>query len=106
LQQPVTSAPSTYIRSEAAVSRAIAGETLIVPVRGRVGDLASIYQLNPTASLIWDALARPLTLRDLANLMASEFEVEAQQAENDVAGFVEQMRAAGLVAFADPPAGI
>lgn len=32
-----------YIRSDSVVSRVIAGETLIVPVRKGVGDLASIY---------------------------------------------------------------
>jgi len=105
LEQPLTSVPSTYLRSEAVVSRAIAGETLIVPVRGRVGDLASIYQLNPTASIIWDALVHPLSLRDLASLISSEFEVEVAQAQDDAAAFVEELLAAGLVTCNDQPSG-
>jgi hypothetical protein len=79
------------------VSRAIAGETLVVPVRGRVGDLASIYQLNQSASRIWDALAQPVSLRELARVICDEFEVELEQAENDVQSFVEQLRSAGLI---------
>ena len=40
----------SYVRASSVVSRVIAGETLIVPVRGGVGDLASIYSLNEVAS--------------------------------------------------------
>ena len=35
-----------FTRSRSVVSRVVAGETLIVPVRGKVGDLASIYSFN------------------------------------------------------------
>jgi len=45
-----------FTRSRSVVSRVVAGETLIVPVRGRVGDLASIYSFNATGSLIWRLL--------------------------------------------------
>ena len=37
-----------YVRSESVVSRVIAGETLIVPVRRGLADLASLYSFNPT----------------------------------------------------------
>ncbi len=43
-----------FVRSQSVVSRRVAGETLIVPVRGKVGDLASIYSFNGTGSLIWE----------------------------------------------------
>jgi len=38
------------VRSQAVASRTGAGETLIVPVRRKVGDLASIYSFNETGS--------------------------------------------------------
>ena len=47
-------ATSTYVRSDDVVARMIGGETLIVPVRGNVGDLASIYSLNEIASVVWE----------------------------------------------------
>ena len=43
------------IRSDAVVSRLIGGETLVVPVRGGVGDLASIYSFNAVGTTIWEA---------------------------------------------------
>ena len=46
-----------YVRSDTVVSRVIAGEVLIVPISKGVGDLASIYSLNPVASAIWEAIS-------------------------------------------------
>ena len=86
-----------FIRSESVVARVVAGETLIVPVRARVGDLASIYSFNGTGTLIWKMLETPKTVTELAKEIAQEYEVESEQAERDVAEFVRDMKAVGLV---------
>lgn len=86
-----------FIRSRAVVAREIAGETLIVPVRAKVGDLASIYSFNGTGSLIWKLLERPSSVAELAVKIAQEYETEAAQAESDVTEFVGELKAAGLI---------
>jgi hypothetical protein len=86
-----------YVRSQAVVSRRIAGETLIVPVRGKVGDLASIYSFNATGSLIWQTLESPKTLADLINAFEQEYAVSSEQAEQDVKQFLNDTLSAGLV---------
>ncbi len=86
-----------YVRSQAVVSRRIAGETLIVPVRGKVGDLASIYSFNATGSLIWETLESPKTLADLINAVQQEYAVSSEQAEQDVKQFLNDTLSAGLV---------
>jgi hypothetical protein len=91
LLQPV------YVRSPAVVSRRIAGETLIVPVRGKVGDLASIYSFNATGSLIWQSLESPKNLADLVEAVQQEYAVGYEQAENDVKQFLRDTLAAGLL---------
>ena len=58
-----------YVRSDSVVSRVIAGETLVVPVRKGVGDLASIYSLNQVASSIWQAIARPCCKDEIVELI-------------------------------------
>jgi len=68
-----------------------------VPVRAKVGELAPIYSFNGTGSLIWKLLDAPRTVAELAMAVAEEYEVELTQAESDVAEFVGEMRAAGLV---------
>ena len=74
------------------MARVVAGETLIVPVRAKVGDLASIYSFNGTGTLIWKLLESPRTVSELATAVASEYEVDPAQAERDVTEFVGEMK--------------
>jgi hypothetical protein len=87
----------SFIRSQSVVARVVAGETLIVPIRARVGDLASIYSFNGTGTLIWKLLESPKTVTELATAVAQEYEVELSHAERDVTEFVSEMKAVGLV---------
>ncbi|HEV2400264.1 MAG TPA: PqqD family protein [Candidatus Sulfotelmatobacter sp.] len=87
----------TFIRSTSVVARVVAGETLIVPIRAKVGDLASIYSFNGTGTLIWKLLETPKTVTELASAVANEYEVDPAQAEHDVSNFVGEMKAVGLV---------
>src|ERR1700677_4090066 len=86
-----------FVRSQAVVSRRVAGETLIVPVRGKVGDLASIYSFNETGSLIWQTLEAPKPLADLIDTVQQEYAVSHEQAERDVKQFLNDTLVAGLV---------
>ena len=93
-----------YVRSDSVVSRVIAGETLIVPVRKGVGDLASIYSLNQVASSIWQAIAHPRSKDEIVELIEQEFEGERQQVDQDVDAFLVEMHSAGLISTAGAPA--
>jgi hypothetical protein len=85
------------VRSQAVVARVVAGETLIVPVRAKVGDLASIYSFNGTGSLIWKLLESPRSVAQLATAVAEAYDVEPARAEQDVTNFVSEMKSVGLV---------
>jgi hypothetical protein len=86
-----------YFRSDAVVSRLIAGETLIVPVRKGVGDLASIYSLNEVGSSIWQSIAKPRSKDEIVQIIQQDFEGERQQVEHDVEVFLAEMSTAGLI---------
>lgn len=86
-----------YVRSQSVVSRVIAGETLIIPVRKGVGDLASIYSLNPVASAIWQSLQQPSRKEEIVNAVEGEFAAEREQIEQDVNSFLGEMLSVGLV---------
>ena len=88
------------IRSQSVVARVVGGETLIVPIRGKVGDLASIYSFNGTGTLIWKLLESPKSVGELALAVAEAYEVEAARAQSDVEQFVGEMKAVGLVEVA------
>ena len=87
----------SFIRSGSVVARVVAGETLIVPIRSSVGDLASIYSFNGTGTLIWKLLESPRTIAQLTTCVAEEFEVDLAQAGDDVLHFVSELKALGLV---------
>ena len=95
------SAADAYIRSDAVVSRLIGGETLVVPVRGGVGDLASIYSFNEVGTMIWEALASPTSLAELVDLIEREYPGNRDQVAQDVVVFLSDARSAGLVAIAN-----
>ncbi len=86
-----------YRRSTAVVSRQISGETLVVPIRGKVGDLASIYSFNEAGSVLWAALEQPASLETLAAVLCQSFEVELDDARQDAHSFVQEMKVAGLL---------
>jgi hypothetical protein len=78
-------------------TRRIAGETLIVPVRGHVGDLDAIYTLNEIGSRIWQLLDESLTAGQIAGRISAEYDVTEAEAEQDVLELLASMEAAGLV---------
>lgn len=85
-----------FIRSRAVASRVVAGETLLVPIRARVGDLASIYSFNGTGSSIWQLLETPRTVDELVAAVASEYDAEQERVEKDVREFLSEMLSVGL----------
>jgi hypothetical protein len=95
--EDVSACAEVLVRSQAVVSRTVAGETLIVPVRGKVGDLASIYSFNQTGSLVWRLLETPTTVAAIVAAMAREFDVTQERAESDAVRFVREMLSVGLV---------
>ena len=86
-----------FVRTRSVVSRTVAGETLIVPIRGKVGDLASIYSFNAVGSLIWCLLDTPQHLSELVDAVEKAYEVRMERAEEDVIQFLKDMLTAGLV---------
>jgi hypothetical protein len=86
----------TFVRSQSVMARVVAGEMVIVPIQAEVGDLAPTYSFNGTGSLIWRLLESPRTMAELA-AATREYEVEPGRTERDLAQFVNDMKAVGLV---------
>src|SRR6267143_4660777 len=96
-----TDGPRIFVRSRSVVSRRVSGETLIVPVRGKVGDLASIYSFNEVASLIWQLLELPRGVSVLVSAVEREYDVDPQQAQQDVSKFLNDVLSVGLIEVPD-----
>ena len=84
------------------VSRTIAGDVIIVPVRGGVGDLDAIFTLNSVGATIWKLIDGGTPIEGLAAAVSLEYEISQAGARADVQEFVELLTRKGLlVANAD-----
>lgn len=89
-----------FVRSDNVVARVIAGETLIVPVRRGVADLACLYSFNGVGSTVWEALQKPRTVDELVGVVESAYDVSPEQAREDLEVFLNEAQAAGVVQVA------
>jgi hypothetical protein len=86
-----------HTRSTDIVSRDVAGETIVVPICKGVGDLDSVYTFNPVGRSLWRLLENGHSAEELANWIATHYEVEAKQAFSDVQGYIAELQEAGLI---------
>jgi hypothetical protein len=78
-------------RNPEMVSRNIAGEQVLVPIQRHGPDVQHIYVLNEVGSYIWDRLAEPANLGEIAVAVAGSFDVDQATAEADVLRFAKKM---------------
>ncbi len=79
------------------VSRKIAGESFLIPIRGKLADMQCIFSLNPVAEFIWRQLNGQNSLEEIRNRVVASFLVEKQQADEDLRDFIEGLLQAGLI---------
>lgn len=89
---------AVYDKQEELVSRSIAGETLVVPVSGRLADLQRIFALEGTATFIWERLDGERSLGRIRDELLNRFAVARAEAERDLGAFIAELIAAGLIA--------
>ena len=86
-----------YRHDPSIVSREIAGETILVPIRQNVGDLESIYTLNETGARVWALVDGQRSAGDIRDAIVDEFEVRAEEAGRDVLDLLAQLESIGAV---------
>jgi Coenzyme PQQ synthesis protein D (PqqD) len=80
------------LRPEGLSWREIQGEVVAVDVSS-----STYLSANDSGTLLWQALADGATRDELAALLVERFELEPEQAGEDVDAFVAQLRAQGLL---------
>lgn len=101
----MTGREARWVRAPGMVLRRVAGEPLLVRVSGQspmpLSRGADLLVLNATGERLWEVLAEPVTVADMARNLITEFEVSAAAAQDDVAAFVESLRDAGAIVVAE-----
>ena len=79
------------------VTRSIAGETIIVPIREGVGNPKAIYTLNEVGTKIWQLIDGQTQIKQMVETIAAECIVPEEEAEKDIVDYLDSLQAAGLI---------
>jgi Coenzyme PQQ synthesis protein D (PqqD) len=75
-----------FRKNEGAVAeRLVRGEAMLVPIRNDIGQMGRIFDLNPTATRIWDLAKQGRDEESIVAELAAEFEVPESELRADVA---------------------
>jgi len=84
--------PETLIaRGTEHVETQMGGQTVMMSIpRGKY------FALGGTAQRIWECLAEPLTVRQIVDRLAAEYDIDAAECEAEVIAFVRELAENGL----------
>jgi len=86
-----------YAKKGDVVTRSIAGETLLVPIRDKLADMEQLIVLDGTGAFIWEKIDGRATIKEICDALMADYEVDEQQAKNDVSEFIAQLKEADLI---------
>jgi len=88
---------SCFIKESDLVTRCVAGETIIVPVRAHVAELDSIFTLNEVGTLIWERIDGRTQVGQIAEAICRAYQIALEEAGKDVVEFLDCLETAGLI---------
>ena len=100
---PMSPQTRRFIQDQGVVTRQIAGETVLVPIRSGAADLDFIYTSNDTGTTIWECLDGEKDVNQVVEEICREYDVSPEEATQDVMEFLSALEAAGLVVPAESP---
>ncbi|NQX48308.1 lasso peptide biosynthesis PqqD family chaperone [Paenibacillus tritici] len=94
----VLSLDSVLVQREGNIASDMDGEKVMLNVKN-----GKYYNLGEVGGEIWEALASPVSIRRIAEVMQEIFEVPAELAQQDVTDFVQNLLNEDLVAVVSGP---
>lgn len=88
---------AVYRKTDEIVSRRVAGETIIVPVKGKLADMQRIFTLNAAAECIWGLLDGERSLKTVREEVLSRFDVDRERAGTDIGELIGELSDADLI---------
>jgi hypothetical protein len=79
------------------VFRSIAGESVLVPIRQRLGDLESIFTLNEVATCVWERLAAPASFDEIVGVIEEQFDETRDAIRQDAEEFLQTLLTLGAI---------
>jgi len=94
---------SVLTRNTNVLPRDIAGETLLIPIRGKLADLQQVYGLDELGREVWERLDGNRSAEAIAASIVADYDVSLEQCREDVLAFLASLLDAGLVHEAEGP---
>jgi hypothetical protein len=85
------------------VTREIAGETMLVPVKGKLAHLQQVFVLEGVGAHIWSQLDGVRSLQEVLDSVLDEYEVTREVAQADLLALAGELLEAGLVTAEESP---
>ena len=83
---------SVYQKDSNIVSRKIADEVVLVPIKRKLASVNAMYLLRDDVSIrIWELIDGQRNIQQIKNIICKEFKVNSRQAEEDIAKFLGQL---------------
>jgi len=79
------------------VTRKIAGEILLVPIKSSTKELHNLFTLNEVASEAWELMDGQKSLREIQQAIMALFEVDEERVGKDLGQLVEALKEIGAV---------
>ncbi len=78
--------------------RSMAGENIVI-MQGTAGsDMTRIISLNDSSLLLWNELqGKEFEVADVAEVLTSNYEIDAETATRDASAWVEKLKECGLI---------
>lgn len=83
---------SVVVASTEQISSDLGGEAVILNLKSGV-----YHGLNEVGASVWSLIQEPHTVSDIKQTLLSEYEVEAEQCQNDLMALLEGLFTAGLI---------
>lgn len=84
-------------KSASVVSRAVADEAIVVPIRRGAADMDSIFTFNETGTALWKMIEADRGTEEMSTFLQREYGLLAEQAAADTEMFLADLATAGLI---------
>lgn len=86
-----------YKKNDEIVSREIAGETILVPIKGKLADMQRVFALENVSEFIWQHLDGQATLDTILKCLTESYDIDHARARSDIAEFIDELLQAELI---------
>lgn len=73
------------------VAKEVDDELVIVPIKDDLAEMDYLYTLNETASFVWNRLDGRTTLKEIAEKLTENYEVDYSTASDDVIKVINEI---------------